>query len=225
MADPLKSLAKNGVLRAAINTGNSALVQMVDGIPKGVSPALARRLADRIGAEFSPVIYDGAGKVFADAGAGVWDVAFLAIDPTRAKSVSFTRSYFTIEATYAVRKSGPVTQVDDADQTGLTVLTSIGSAYDLYLAANLRHAHHDRIGTPTESFAAFQQGRGDVVAGVRASLDRFFVDDPTIHVLPGVITKVEQAMVLPGAAASQIEALDVFVADAIAEGFVANHTG
>jgi polar amino acid transport system substrate-binding protein len=225
MTDTLTSLSHDGVMRAAINTGNRALVQMVDGVPQGVSPALARRLADCLGAQMRPVIYDGAGKVFDDAHADIWDVGFLAIDATRAQKISFTRPYFTIEATYAIRKGGPVSTVDGADRAGLTVLTSVGSAYDMYLAANLKNATHDRTGTPTESFAAFRQGRGDVVAGVRASLERFFQDDPTVEVLSGVVTKVEQAMVLPGAANPAIGALDAFVAEAIADGFVARHTG
>lgn len=224
MDNPLMSLAKNGVLRVAVNTGNRALVQMVDGIPQGVAPALASRLADQIGARMEPVIYDGAGKVFNDAAADIWDIAFLAIDAMRAEKVSFTRPYFTIEATYAARKTGTVKRVKDADSAGVTVLTSVGSAYDMFLAANLKHAKHDRIGTPLESFAAFQQGRGDVVAGVRASLEGFFQDDPTITVLPGVVTKVEQAMVLPQADNPLIDALDAFVANAIADGFVAAQT-
>lgn len=224
MESPLTSLARNGVLRVAVNTGNRALVQMVDGAPQGVSPALAYRLADKIGARMKPVIYDSAGKVFADVAADVWDVGFLAIDAMRAKQISFTRPYLTIEATYAARKGGPVTRIEDADRAGMTVLTSVGSDYDMYLAANLKHARHDRTGTPTESFAGFQQGRGDVVAGVRASLEQFFHDDPTIEVLSGVVTKVEQAMVLPGANNPLIRALDAFLADAIEDGLVAAHT-
>lgn len=224
MTHPLAALAHNGVLRAAINTGNRALVQMGPDGPEGVSPALARRLAGQIGARLDPVIYDGAGKVFGDAAANVWDIGFLAIDPARAQSVSFTRPYFTIEATYAVRKGGPVQDVGQADRPGQTVLTSIGSAYDLYLAAHLKHARHDRTGTPNESFAAFRQGRGDVVAGVRASLERFFRDDPEILVLPGIVTRVEQAMVLPGADHPLTGALDAFVAQAIAERVIAAYT-
>ncbi len=221
MTKTLSALAKDGKLRVAINTGNRALVQMVDGVPVGVSPALAARLARQIGAELVAVIYDGAGKVLADAGADQWDVGFLAIDAMRAKAVSFTRAYHTIEATFAARLDGPVHSVDQADQAGVTVLTSTGSAYDMFLSANLKHACLEHSGTPAESFAEFQQGRGDVVAGVRASLDRFFEGDPQINVLPGVLTKVEQAMVLPGAENPLIAALDDFVAGAIADGFVA----
>jgi hypothetical protein len=39
MENVLKRLANNGVLRVAINTGNGALVQMVDGVPQGGIPS------------------------------------------------------------------------------------------------------------------------------------------------------------------------------------------
>ena len=62
MRDDLRSLASGGILRAAINTGNRALVQRDGDQLAGVSPALARRLAQEIGADLHTVIYDGAGK-------------------------------------------------------------------------------------------------------------------------------------------------------------------
>ncbi len=218
----LRSLARNGVLHVAINTGNRALVKAEGDILGGVSPALGRRLAEQIGARFEPVIYDGAGKVFEDAGADRWDVAFLAIDPMRAERVSFTRPYHVIEATYAVRADSGLNDPEDADQEGVRVLTSVGSAYDMYLRANLSNAKLDREGTPTESFQRFRGGAGDAVAGVRASLDRFFSGDETVRVLPGVLTKVEQAMVLNGPAHPSVASLDTFVSEAISSGFVAD---
>jgi polar amino acid transport system substrate-binding protein len=216
----MKALAKGGALRVAINTGNRALVQMEGEQPVGVSPALARRLADQLGVAMEPVIYDGAGKVFADAGHDIWDVGFLAIDTMRAKGISFTRPYHVIEATYAVRVGSSVANVEEADRVGRVVLTSTGSAYDMYLQANLRHAMLEHSGTPSESFAEFRTGRGDVVAGVRASLERFFAGDDSVRILPDVLTKVEQAMALPGADNTMITALDMFLAQAIDDGFV-----
>ena len=217
----VQELARDGVLRAAINTGNRALVKVEGDGLGGVSPALARRLAAQIGARFEPVIYDGAGKVFDDAASDRWDIAFLAIDRMRAKRVSFTRPYHVIEATYAVRADSELSLPEDVDQEGLRVLTSVGSAYDMFLQANLSRAALDRAGTPTESFQRFRDGAGDAVAGVRASLDRFFAGDEGVRILPGVLTRVEQAMVLPGPAHPAIAALDAFVAEAIASGFVA----
>jgi polar amino acid transport system substrate-binding protein len=221
----LSEIARGSSLRVAVNTGNRALVQLTDGELAGVSPALARRLAAELGLKMEVTLYEGAGKVFQDAGKDIWDVAFLAIDATRAKAISFTRPYHTIEATYAVRAGGGITKVEEADREGVTVLTSAGSAYDMHLTASLRAAKLERSGTPPESFAEFRAGRGDVVAGVRASLLRFFQDDPDVQVLPGVLTKVEQAMVLPGAGNPLTGLLDDFVARAIADGFVEAQVG
>ncbi|MGC1496380.1 MAG: transporter substrate-binding domain-containing protein [Sulfitobacter sp.] len=222
MRNDLMALAKNGALRVAINTGNRALVQVNDGALHGISPALARRLAAEINAEFSPVIYDGAGKVFADAHADVWDVGFLAIDAKRAEKIAFTRPYITIEATFAVRAGSDIKDIEDVDRAGVNILTSNGSAYDMHLRKTLKHAKLDRFGTPPESFAEFHAGRCDAVAGVRESLAGFFADDPTVRILPGVLTSVHQAMVLPDQDAPLITALDDFVARAIADGFVAS---
>lgn len=225
MHEQLAGLAADGVLRAAINAGNRALVQERDGVLEGVSPALARRLACEIGARLEPVIYSGAGTVFADAGKGVWDVGFLAIDPERAGRVSFTRPYHSIEATYAGRADSGITAPREADREGLTILSSRGSAYQLYLSNALRHARLEIDGTPPESFAAFRSGQGDVVAGVRQSLEREFGTDPGYRVLTAALTVVEQAMVLPEPDAPLTAALDEFVAQALESGFVADALG
>jgi polar amino acid transport system substrate-binding protein len=219
----LTSLARNGVLRAAINTGNHALVQLNGTTFDGISPAMAQRLATFIDARLEPVVYAGAGNVFEDAANDLWDVAFLAVDPKRAEKVSFTRPYVTIEATFAVRADGRVQDISNVDQHGVRILTSRGSAYDLHLTKTLQQAQMQRLGTPPESFEAFRTGSWDAVAGVRASLEAAFGGDPRFRILPGTLTKVEQAMILPGAANPAIEALDQFVAQAIADGFVAEH--
>ena len=221
MSGTLQKLAQNRRLRVAINTGNRALVQQNGEALEGISPALARRLAAELGVQMRPVVYDGAGKVFDDASADVWDVAFLAIDPKRAERISYTRPYIMIEATFAVREGSSIADIGDVDCKGHSVLTSIGSAYDLHLTKTLQHAQHDRFGTPPESFEAYRNGNWDAVAGVRASLEQAFGNDPGIRILPGVLTKVEQAMALPRPDHPAIPALDDFVKRALESGFVA----
>lgn len=219
-AKTLGDLAKGGVLRAAINTGNRALVKSDGDRLEGISPALASRLAKKIGARLETVVYSGAGEVFQDAERDVWDVAFLAVDPKRAEKVSFTRPYVTIEATFAVRADSSLHDVADVDQPGVGILAAKGSAYDLHLTKTLRHAELERLGTPPESFAAFASGSWDAVGGVRESLQQAFRDDPGARVLPGVLTRVEQAMVLPRPDNPVLPALDNFVAHALDDGFV-----
>jgi len=217
----LADVLRGATLRAAINTNNRALVQMRDGALHGVSPALAERLAAELGVPLSPVVYDGAGPVVDDAGRDVWDVAFLAIDPKRARSLTYTRPYVTIEATYATRADAPFRDVDDVDRPGVTVLTSAGSAHDLHLTRALRHARLERADKSPPSLEQFRAGRGDVVSGVRQSLEAAFGNDPAFRIMPGYLTRIEQAMVLPGPDNPLVEVLDAFVVRAIEEGFVA----
>jgi len=216
----LGCLARSGVLRAAINLGNRALVQQCGDEIRGVSPALARRLAGEINAKLEPVLYRGAGRVFEDTTLDVWDIGFLAIDPKRAERVSFTRPYTTIDTTFAVRAEAAVQAVEAVDRAGVSVLTANGSAYDLHLTKTLSYATLTRLGTPPDSFDAFRNGLGDAVAGVRASLELAFAGDPNIRILPGTLTQVHQAIVLPGPDHPLLPALDRFVARAIAEGFI-----
>jgi polar amino acid transport system substrate-binding protein len=224
MTSDLAAIAPHPALRAAINLGNRALARRDGDALHGVSPALARRLADEIGKPVEFVIYDGAGKTFADAMAGVWDVAFLAIDAKRAEAVSFTRPYKEIVATCAVRDNSPLTAVDEIDVPGTRILVGRGSAYDLHLTATLRHAELIRAADPGASFEQFRAGEADVVGGVLQSLQRAFPDGGGIRILPGRITTVRQAMVLPGHDPAWIAALDDFVGRALAEGFVDTHS-
>src|SRR5690625_1174989 len=88
----INDLAPTGTLRVAINYGNPVLAQRhphkVE--PQGVSADLARELAKRLGLETRFISFDAAGKVFEAVGDGIWDLAFMAIDPRRAEEVDFT---------------------------------------------------------------------------------------------------------------------------------------
>ncbi len=224
MSQALEAIAPGSSLRAAINLGNRALVQQENGTLKGITPQLARRLAEEIGKPVEFVLYEGAGKTFNDAGKGLWDVGFLAIDPARAKAVSFTRPYKEIVATYAVRNDSPVTAIEDADMPGTKIVVGAGSAYDLYLTSALKHAELVRAPDPGASFELFRDGVGDLVAGVLQSLQRNFPAGSGVRIIPGQITAVRQAMLLPYHDADRTAALDAFVERAIESGFVAANT-
>src|SRR5690625_2270611 len=88
----INDLAPTGVLRVAINYGNPVLAQRhpESPEPQGVSADLARELAKRLGLEIRFLSFDAAGKVFEAVSDGVWDLAFMAVDPRRAEAGEFT---------------------------------------------------------------------------------------------------------------------------------------
>src|SRR5258707_494565 len=140
--DLVAELAPTGRLRTAINFGNAVLAQQdpAGGPPRGVSAELARELALRLGVGIDYVTFDAAGKVFEALKAGLWDIAFLAIDPVRAGGIDFTAPYVMIEGTYLVPKDSALRTIADVDRDGVRVAVAQGSAYDLYLTRALKHA-------------------------------------------------------------------------------------
>ena len=117
MLFPLRFLMNWRLVRAAINYGNPVLAQQGrDGSPQGVSVALAKALAQELGAQLEMITFDAAGKVFAALEEGVWNIAFLAIEPVREQQIAFSEPYVIIEGTYLVAADSAYTAVDDLDR-------------------------------------------------------------------------------------------------------------
>src|SRR5256885_6231779 len=131
--DVLKDLAPTGTLRAWINRGNIVLAQGTPDNPGGVTPALARELARRLGVPCALTCFDGAGKAFEAMKAGQVDIVFLAIEPVRAAEIEFTAPYVIIEGCYAVPMESPLKTPADVDKPGVRIGVNKNSAYDLFL--------------------------------------------------------------------------------------------
>ena len=147
--EAVRELAPNGKLRAAINYGNPVLAQRdsATGQPRGISADLARELGKRLGVPVEFVTFDAAGKVFDAMGSGVWDVAFLAIEPVRSAQIDFTAPYVIIEGVYVVPVNSPLRSVGDVDREGVRIAVGNKSAYDLYLSRTLKRAQLVRAPT------------------------------------------------------------------------------
>jgi polar amino acid transport system substrate-binding protein len=98
-------LAPTGVLRAGINMSNFLLVtgKSAAGDPDGVSPDMAREIANRLGVPVKYVPFKSPGELADAAGKGVWDVGLIGAEPQRAEQIAFTAAYCEIEATYLVQ--------------------------------------------------------------------------------------------------------------------------
>jgi polar amino acid transport system substrate-binding protein len=138
----ITDLAPTGKLRAAINFGNPILATKdpSTGQPRGVSVDLSGELAKRLGVELELVTFEAAGKVVEAARVGAWDVAFVAIDPERGQEMLQTSPYLIIEGAYLVRADSPIQRNEDVDREGVRIAVGKGSAYDLFLTRQLKHA-------------------------------------------------------------------------------------
>jgi polar amino acid transport system substrate-binding protein len=216
-------LAPMGRLRAAINLGNSVLAQPDPdgGAPRGVSSELARELARRLGVDIEYVTFDAAGKVFEALKAGLWDIAFLAIDPVRSAGIDFTAPYVVIEGTYLVPKDSTLQTIADVDRDGVRVAVAQGSAYDLYLTRALKHARLVRQPSGPEAMDMFVRDRLEVAGGVRQPIVAFAQSHPDTRVIPGRFMAIEQAMGTVKGRAAGVAYLRGFIEEMKASGFVA----
>ncbi|SFD66741.1 transporter substrate-binding domain-containing protein [Paracidovorax konjaci] len=217
------ALAPGGRVRASINTGNPILARQAAGSPpEGVSVDLARRFAQALGAELELVVFDTAGKSVEAVAREAADFGFFAVDPLRGEGILFSAPYVLIEGSYLVREDSPLTDNAAVDRAGHTVVVGQGSAYDLYLTRELKHAQILRAPTSPAVVGTFVDSTADVAAGVKQQLQADAERLGGLRLLPGRFMVIQQALGIPrarGAAAQQ--ALSDFVEEAKRSGFVA----
>jgi polar amino acid transport system substrate-binding protein len=216
-------LAPDGRLRAAINFGNPVLAtrDAATGEPRGVSVDLARELGRRLGVPVTLVTFEAAGKVVDAAKSNVWDIAFVAIDPVRTADMDQTAPYVIIEGVYLVAQTSPVVDNTAVDRDDVRIVVATGSAYDLYLTRELKHAKLVRVPASPLVVDTMRVQKLDVAAGVRQQLEFDARRVGDVRVLPGRFMVIEQAMAMPKNRPAGARYLREFVEEVKASGFVA----
>lgn len=219
----VSAFTPTGKLRATINVGNPILARRdADGMPAGVSVDLARAFAQRLGVALELIVLESAGEAVDTVSREAADIGFFAIDPKRAASITFTEAYVLIEGAYLVKDESPLRSVDEVDRTAHRVTVGKGSAYDLFLTRELKHATITRAATSPTVVDTFLADGNDVAAGVKQQLERDAQRHAGLRLLPGSFMTIRQAMGLPsgrGAAAARL--LHDFAEDVKRSGFVA----
>lgn len=189
-----------------------------DGEPQGVSVALARALAEELGASLELITFDAAGKVFAALAEDVWRVAFLAIEPVREQQIAFSAPYVAIKGTYLVAADSALTQVAQLDAPGKRIAVGQGAAYDLYLSRTVQHAELVRAPTSAAAVDWFIEQGLDAAAGVRD----FLQTRVSAHwrLLDDNFMTIHQAMAVPVAHAAAAAFVKSFVERQKAKGGV-----
>jgi len=222
--DLAPALAPRGKLRASINTGNAVLARpgAAGGAPTGVSVDIATELARRLGVELEFVVVDTAAKSVDAVASGNADIGFFAIDPARGEHIAFTAAYLHIEGAYLVRENSPLRANEEVDRAGRRIVVGQGSAYDLYLSREIRHATLVRAPSSPAVVDVFLQQGADVAANVKQQLEADARRVGGLRLLPGRFMVIRQAMGCPRARGPEAAAaLAGFVEEMKAGGFVA----
>ena len=192
----LKQLAPKGYLRAAINLSNFLLVTGADsnGDPKGVSPDLAKALANELNVELKLIPFQRPGELADAVSDDIWDVGNIANEPERAKSITFSSPYTLIESTFLVRDSSYIKSLSDVDREGVRIAVAERSAYDLWLTENIKNAELIRAKSIDLSFSIFQENGYEVLAGLKPKLIDDLKKTENCKILPGAFTFIKQCI-------------------------------
>lgn len=216
------AFAQTGKLRVVINVGNPILARIGAGDgPEGVSVDLAGALAARLQVPVEHHVVKTAQEAVNAVAEGTADIGFFAIDPLRGADIHFTAPYVLIEGSYLVRAASPIQSNDEVDRSGHVVVVGKGSAYDLFLTRELKHAEISRAPSSPEVVDFFIEHKADVAAGVRQQLEKDAANAPGLRLLDGRFMVIRQAMGVAkvrGSAAAEF--LDHFVEDMKAGGLV-----
>jgi polar amino acid transport system substrate-binding protein len=215
-------LAPHGYLRAGVNLSNFLLVtgRTPEGEPVGVSPDMARALADALGVPVRFVCYPSPGLIADAAGQDEWDVALIGAEPQRAAVIAFTPAYTEIEATYLVRDAGPIAGIADVDRPGIRIAVTDRTAYGLWLDRNITHAELVRTTSIDDAATVFAEQGLDALAGLVPRLTKDVRTLAGTRILQGRFMAVQQAMGTPVRNAAALAYLGGFVRQAVETGFV-----
>ena len=220
--EAVKTIAPKGQLRVAINLGNPVLAQKnaETGALGGVSVRLAEIFANKLGLAPEFIDFPAAGKVVEAVNHDEWDLAFLAIDPLRARSILFTEPYVIIEGGYLVQAGSSLLCVDDVDKSGIRVAVNENAAYDLYLSRTLQNAEIVRTPAKPGAVDLFFAQNLDVAAGIKSSLVQLAQENNRVRVLAGSFMQIKQAMAIPARAARAKTLMDSFIKEMIYSNFI-----
>lgn len=213
-------IAPSGTLRFAINIGNSVLTHFdpQSGEVDGVTVNLASDIARELDLPYKLEIYTSARAVVEAVSQGTWDFAFIARDPKRSESITFSAPYFLIEGNYLVRKDSPITSNREVDQAGITVAVGKGAAYDLYLTRHLQHAEIIRTDGTKSVMDMFIDNGIDVAAGIRQSLESHIASNTNLRLLPDPFMHIEQAIATPAQSRESANFIKAYLEDARTSG-------
>jgi polar amino acid transport system substrate-binding protein len=223
---PASTLAPTGTLRAVF-LGSNPVQGRIDsktGEATGTVPDLVRELGKRLGVPVSLVSAPNAGDVIGALNANIADIGFLAFDEERSREVDFGPAFIVMANSYLVNATSPIKASADVDRDGVTVAAVKGQTQEHFVSATIKRARVrvldvmppqaevDKLLTSGEVHA-FAINRQRSLEAVAAAAGR-------LRALPDSFLDVEQCVVVARGNAKRLAAIDTFVAEIRASGFI-----
>ena len=217
------TIAAGPVLRAVYLAGNpvQAVRDPATGEVRGPAFDVAQELARQEGVtlDFKPA---GSPAAIIDAvERGEADIGFVAYEPSRAGSVSFSEPYMVVPQSFLVSAQSPIRALRDIDVAGRSIGGTGGDSVTLCMKRTFRAATVVELpGDPAAIAAALSEGKVDAFAANRTRLAGIAALVPGARQLDEAFFNVPQNIVVPRDRLAAKTAIDRFIA-AARDGFLA----
>ncbi len=216
-------LAPTGKLRAGMNLSNTLFTTKdpATGELRGVAVDVMRELGRRLGVPVEFVVHPTPGDVAEAVDRNTWDVAILAIEASRARTISFSPPISEIEATYAVHKDSKLRSAGEVDAPGVRISAPARAGYELYLTSALKSATLVRAKDNHGSIENFNARRTEAIAALKPMLLDWLAQMPDARIVDGRFMTVNHGLSIPHGRPAAEAYLKQFAADLNASGFIA----
>jgi polar amino acid transport system substrate-binding protein len=216
-------LAPTGTLRASYLSTNpaQAIRNPQTGEVHGASYDLATELAKRIGKplDFKPTANPPA--VIEAVRSGQADIGFVAYEATRLGAVDFSQTYMLVHQTFLVLDASPIKVVADIDRSGLKISGTRNDSITLCLKRVLKQATLVELdNNPELVIKAIAEKDTDAIGANRQRLTTLSRSIPGSRLLPDNFFNVPQNIVVPKDKPEVLAAVDKFIDDMRASGFL-----
>jgi polar amino acid transport system substrate-binding protein len=216
-------LAPTGSLRASYLSTNpaQAIRNAQTGEVRGASYDLATELAKRIGKplDFKPTANPPA--VIEAVRTGQADIGFVAYEATRLGTVDFSQTYMLVHQTFLVLDGSPIKAVADIDRAGQKISGTRNDSITLCLKRVLKQATLVELDNNPELITKAISGKEtDAIGANRQRLTTLSRSIPGTRLLPDNFFNVPQNIVVPKDKPEVLAAVDKFIDDMRASGFL-----
>jgi polar amino acid transport system substrate-binding protein len=218
-------IAPGGTLRAVYLGGNpaQAVRDRATGAIRGASADLARELGKRINVpvELKPAV-NPQGVIDA-VSSGEADIGFVAYEPSRAGTVEFSQTYMLVQQSFLVLDGSPIRAVADIDRAGQVIAGVRNDSITLYLKRKLKQATLLEVeNNPSEIQRLLTGKEIDAFGANRQRLTTLMGETPGSRLLPDSLFGVPQTIIVPKGRADVLTAVNSFIDDVRASGFLQN---
>jgi polar amino acid transport system substrate-binding protein len=218
-------IAPAGTLRAAYLSSNpaQAVRDPVSGEIRGASADLARELARRHNLPLALMPLPNPPAVIEAVAKGDADIGFVAYAPERVGTVEFSQIYMLVQQSFIVPDNSPIRAVADIDAPGRRIAGGKSDSITLYLARNLKQATLvETDNTPADAKRRLLAGEIDAFGANRQRLTNLKTEMPGYHLLPDSLFGVTQTIIVPKGKPEVLAAINGFIDDVRASGFLQN---